>query len=137
MPAAARPTRKRKPKSAAPKRAAPALSDALAAAAWSEADGALAEALAEFDSLANARTDAARKGATALLEQALARAARRRGLSRFGGLGATETYDPARHELTRAPARAPKRVRVKVRGVARGNEILIKARVGPVRAKRS
>jgi hypothetical protein len=87
--------------------------------------------------LANARTLRARSEAVAMLEQALTRAARRRGLSRFGGVGATEAYDPLRHEFSAAAARLPKRVRVSVRGVARGNEVLVKARVGPVRAKRA
>jgi hypothetical protein len=139
MPAASRSRQKRpaqtRAKGAARKRAAPALTDALAAAAWSEADTALAEALAEYDALSGARSEKARGEASALLGQALGRAARRRGLTRFGGLGTTEAFDPARHELTAAIKRAPKKVRVKLQGVARGNEIIVKARVGAVRAK--
>lgn len=137
MPAATRPSQKRPAKGAVRKRAAPQLADALAAAAWQEADGALAEALAEFDSLASARSAKARKDAEALLGQALTRAARRRGLTRFGSVDATEIYNPARHQLAAALKRAPKRVRVTAPGVARGDEILVKARAGAVaKAKR-
>jgi len=111
------------------------LADALAAAAWAEADGALAEALAEYDALQAARSEKAKAEASSLLGQALARAGRRRGLTRFGGVGAMESYDPARHQLATAIKRPPKRVRVKMAGVAMGSEILVKARVGVVRAK--
>jgi hypothetical protein len=135
MPAASRSRQKRPAKGAVRKRAAPVLADALAAAAWSEADTALAEALAEFDALAGARSEKAKAEAVALLAQALTRAARRRGLTRFGGVGGTEPFDAARHQLAAAIKRPPKRVRVKVQGVARGNEIIVKARVGAVRAK--
>ncbi|MFZ2031175.1 MAG: hypothetical protein WAU68_12750 [Vitreimonas sp.] len=72
---------KKKPKSAARKRAAQArLADALAGAAWAEADAALADALAEFTALSAAKTAAQRKDAMFLLGQALQRAARKRGL---------------------------------------------------------
>ena len=74
--------KKTKPRSAARKRAAQArLADALAGAAWAEADAALADALREFEMLAAAKTAAQRKDAMFLLRQALQRAARRRGLS--------------------------------------------------------
>lgn len=66
---------------AARKRAAQArLSDALAGAAWAEADAALRQALAEFGRLSAARTVAERKEAMLLLGQALRRVARKRGL---------------------------------------------------------
>lgn len=73
--------KKTKPQSAARKRAAQAhLADALAGAAWAEADAALAQALAEFATLSSAKTAAERKDAMFLLGQALQRAARKRGL---------------------------------------------------------
>jgi hypothetical protein len=75
--------KKTKPRSAALKRAAQArLADALAGAAWAEADAALAVALAEFEALSAATTAAVRKDAMFLLGQALQRAARKRGLGR-------------------------------------------------------
>lgn len=127
------PATKPKPRSksgAARKRAAPkALKAALAEAAWSEADLALAEALMEFDSAEAAASEADRLDAMALLGQALARAARKRGLTRIGAQGAREGYDPKVHELAKRPARAPKTVLVQARGVRRGAEVLAKARV--------
>jgi hypothetical protein len=75
--------KKAEPRSAARKRAAQAhLADALGAAAWAEADAALADALAEFEVLSVARTAAARNDAMFLLGQALQRVARKRGLGR-------------------------------------------------------
>lgn len=73
--------KKSKQPSAAPKRAAQArLADALAGAAWAEADAALAEALGEFETLSAAKTAAERRDAMFLLGQALQRVARKRGL---------------------------------------------------------
>ena len=73
--------KKSKQPSAARKRAAQArLADALAGAAWTEADAALADALSEFETLSAAKTAAQRKDAMFLLGQALHRAARKRGL---------------------------------------------------------
>lgn len=118
------------------KKRAPALVDALAGAAWADADAALAQALIEADNVQSARTSRARADALALLVQALARAARRRGLTRFGKVGASEAYDAARHELARITARPPAQVRVTGQGVARGGEILVKAQVRAMRAKR-
>jgi|CXWL01.1.fsa_nt_gi hypothetical protein len=114
-----------------PKRAAPKSDfvDALAEAAWSQADCALAQALALFDELEPKRKDAV---AAALLGQALALAARRRGLARFGTVGTLETFDPERHQLTKPSASG--RVRICVRGVARGGEVLVKACAAPTRA---
>ncbi|MBL8536022.1 MAG: hypothetical protein JNM59_01320 [Hyphomonadaceae bacterium] len=109
--------------------------DALAEAAWLEADLALAEALADFDELEGARDDADKAHAMVLLAQSLARAGRKRGLARLGILGATEPYDPSRHEYI-APGK-PKTVRIKARGVARGGEILVKPRAGPSRRKKA
>lgn len=73
-------------KSAARKRAAQgvSLTDALAEAAWSEADLALAQALADFDEAQTADGKKARKDALERLGQALSRAARKRGLTRQG-----------------------------------------------------
>jgi len=135
MPPAKRPSPKRPAKRTTAKRAPPV--DALAAAAWLEADSALAEALVESDRAITANTAEGRDEALALLSLALGRAARRRGLSRIGKRGASEAFDGARHELALRFKRAPKRVRVEIEGVARGREILIKARVAPVRAKRT
>jgi hypothetical protein len=132
---------KRRPKglgnSAARKRAAPTLVAALAEAGWAEADASLADALSEFDTLQSAVGARARDDAVALLGQALARAARKRGLARFGALDALEPYDPKRHQLEKPAARTPKRVRIRAQGVARGNEVLIKARVAAVRESRT
>lgn len=131
MPAKAKSARPAK--SATPKRAAVSgarLSDALAEAAWSEADAALAEAMALSEEAANASDDDARAAALDLLDQALGRAARKRGLTRFGKVGAREAYDAKRHELIEAVTRAPKTVHVMARGVARGRDILVKPRVG-------
>lgn len=111
------------------------LSSALAQAAWAEADAALATALADLDEATGAR-GAAREEAMAMLAQSLARAARKRGLARIGALGAAETFHPERHELTRAVAKPPKIVRIEARGVARGDDVLVKPRAGPVRRKK-
>ncbi len=105
--------------------------DALAEAAWAQADGALAQALALFDELEPKRKDAV---AAAMLGQALALAARRRGLARFGTVGTLETFDPERHQLTTSAELASGRVRICVRGVARGSEVLVKACAAPARA---
>ncbi len=109
---------------------------ALAEAAWVEADAALAEALVETSRALAAKTDKAREEALEFLSQALARAARRRGFSRIGKSGALETFDPARHELGPGAKRSSRQVRVLEEGVARGREVLIKARVTAARAKR-
>ena len=134
MPPAKRPPPKRPAKRAA-KRAGPPV-DALAEAAWTEADGALAEALVECDRAHAADNDEARDEALGLLRLALARAARRRGLSRIGKVGAVDDFDAGRHELAARGRRAPKRVRILDEGVARGREVLIKARVAAARARR-
>jgi hypothetical protein len=133
------PAAKKKPKrskgattpSAAPKRAAPSvsLSGALAEAAWAEADLALAEALADLDEAETAADEPARADALAMLSQSLARAARKRGLSRIGALDEQATFDPDAHDLAEAGAKKPKKVRIAARGVARGGDILVRARV--------
>lgn len=122
-------------KSAAPKRAAPrvSLADALGQAGWAEADAALAEALALCDEAVFGATDADQAALLDLLGQSLARAARKRGLTRLGVLGAKEAFDQKRHDFTNPPKRTPKTVRIVARGVARAGEILVKTRVGPVR----
>jgi hypothetical protein len=134
MPLAKRPRPKR-PSKRASTRAAP-LVDALALAAWAQADAALAEALLECDRAVHAKSEADRAVALGLVSQALGRAARRRGLSRLGKSGALEDFDPARHELTAPAKRAPKRVRIVEEGVTRGGEVVVKARAEPARAKR-
>lgn len=135
-------SRKRAPdkKSAVRKRAAPkasrnkSLASALAESAWAEADDALAEALVEFDELEHCEEGEARAASMAMLGQALARAARRRGLTRIGVLGAHETFDAAKHDLN-ALGKQPKAVRIAARGVARGPEVLRRPRVGPIPRK--
>lgn len=136
MPPAKRPPPKRPTKRAAKPRGAP-LVDAMAQAAWAEADTALAEAIVECGRAARAKRAAERTEALALTSQALARAARRRGLARLGKSGALEDYDPHRHDLTLSQKRAPSRVRIVEEGVARGGEVLVKARAKPARAKRT
>jgi hypothetical protein len=133
------PAGKKKPKrsngtpkpSAARKRAAQSLSlpSALAEAAWSEADLALAEALADLDEAQTAADDAARGDALQLLAQSLSRVARKRGLSRIGVLDEKEAFDPGRHDLAYSGAKAPKTVRIAARGVARGEDVLVRPRV--------
>ncbi|MFO1017865.1 MAG: hypothetical protein U1E03_09730 [Hyphomonadaceae bacterium] len=128
----------KKKKGAARKRAAPAasLSSALAEAAWAEADAALAEALAELDAFEGAETAAARADAASLLAQALARAGRKRGLSRLGVVGDRVAYDAALHDLSVAGSKKPKNVRIQVRGVTRGADVLVKPRVAPIGRKK-
>lgn len=119
--------------------AARGLTEALAEASWAEADRALAMAIAELADLETAPNAARRAAAMVLLSQSLARAARRRGLTRFGAQGAVEPYDAQRHELARKPVRPPARVRILAPGVARGSTVLVKARAVPARmhAKRT
>jgi len=112
------------------------LANALADASWAEADEALAEALIEFAELKRALTE--EYDALDMASQALARAARRRGLVLFGDVGATVAFDAAAHELNGSSA-APARVRIVREGVMRGREMLNRAVVAPVRkpAKRA
>lgn len=130
--------KKTKPKkSAARQRAAQrVLTDALAEAAWSEADVALAQALADFDEAETAKKKGARKDALERLGQALSRAARKRGLSRVGDLDERVEFDTDSHDLNAAVAKTPKSVRIQARGVARGGEVLIKPRVAPAEKKK-
>ena len=125
-------------KSAARKRAAQriSLTDALAEAAWSEADAALAQALADFDEAETAASKPERKDARGRLGQSLARAARKRGLSRTGELEGRVEFDASEHELNAAVAKTPKTVRIQARGVTRGGEVLAKPRVAPVERKK-
>jgi hypothetical protein len=115
---------------ARPKRASAsaALGRTLAQAAWAEADAALAEALAEFDAWRLGEADAAE-----LVGQALRRAGRRRGLALFGRPGEIEPYDAKRHALAKAARRAPARVRLVSAGVARGQDVVVKARATPLK----
>jgi hypothetical protein len=135
MAPAKRPKQKRPTKRSAAKRA-PELVDMLAAAAWTQADAALAEALVECDRAVQADSDETREEALSMVSLALARAARRRGLARLGTAGAIEDFDPAKHELPAPLKRAPPRVRIVEAGVLRGAEVLVRARAKPVRAKR-
>jgi hypothetical protein len=112
------------------------LSGALAEAAWSEADAALAQALVDFDESQSAEDEAARDDALARLAQSLSRAARKRGLARIGELDTQEPYDANRHDLNAVVAKAPKKVRIQARGVSRGGDVLEKPRVAPVERKR-
>jgi hypothetical protein len=119
--------------SAARKRAAPLHGSeaALAEAAWAEADLALAEALVEFEAWQAGEAEAA-----TFVGQAIRRAARRRGLSRIGAVGALEPYDDKSHALIKAVARPPIRVRILSTGVARGGEVLVKARAEAIRRRK-
>lgn len=112
------------------------LTAALAEAAWVDADAGLADAIALCDEFALQTRASGRRQILELLTQSLARAARRRGLTRFGVIDAVEAFDPTRHELSDSFARRPKRVRIIFRGVSRGASVLVKARVGPVRRSR-
>ncbi len=117
------------------KRSAPKLvfSEALAEAAWAEADRALAQALALFDEL---EIPTGKAGETAaMLGQALSQAGRRRSFERLGSVGAIESFDPNRHEMAKATPKAPLLARILVRGIARGGNVLVKARVAPATAK--
>jgi len=118
------------PKKAARSRVTP-LATPLAEAAWAEADRALAEALAELDRAEHADNEMERADAVLMLAQALGRVSRKRGFSRIGVVGKREAFDAARHELVE-PGK-PKTVRILTRGVMRGGQVLIKARVAPAR----
>jgi hypothetical protein len=114
------------------------MAGALAEAAWAEADAALAQALADLDEMTSATSEAAREDMLAMLAQSLSRAARKRGLTRVGTVGDRESYDPKRHDLVDSGAKMPKTVRIRARGVARGADVLVKPRAGPLgRRKRS
>jgi hypothetical protein len=134
----------KRPKSGAPKKSAArkraaqdvSLAAALGEASWVDADQALAEALADLDEVLGAKPTA-RAAALTMLAQSLNRAARKRGLTRTGELGAETAYDPARHELVAAVSKTPNKVRIEARGVARGGEVLVKPRVALERKRRS
>lgn len=70
----------------------------------------------------------------ALVEQSLSRAARQRGLARLGEIGETTPFDPLAHELIAPSKKPPATVHVVAPGVSRGEKILLKARVKPVRS---
>lgn len=133
-----RPKGEPKKRSAARKRAAQrvSLSGALAEAAWSEADAALAQALADFDEVQTAAREVEREDAMSRLAQALTRASRKRGLTRIGELDAQVAYEPDNHALNAVVAKTPKKVRIQARGVARGTDVLEAIRVAPVERKR-
>ena len=106
------------------------LANALAHASWAEADEALAEALVEFAGLKRALKQ--EPETLAMAAQALARAARRRGLRLFGDVGADVAFDASAHELNPS-AEAAGRMRIVREGVMRGREVLIRAIVAPAR----
>lgn len=128
------------------KQAAFDLVGTLGEAGWAEADRALAAALAEAAALETAIAKLARRNtpaavqraedAFALLTQALDTTARKRGVSRFGDVGAVEKFDPARHEIIGA-ARKSARVRLIAPGVLKGGEVLLKARAKLAAARKS
>ena len=75
-----------------------------------------------------------RADALAVLAQSLARAARKRGLTRIGALDAREPYDARASRAARSLSRkSRRRVRIQARGVARGGQMLVKPRVAPWR----
>lgn len=128
------------------KQAAFDLVGALGEAGWAEADRALAAAIAEsaaldlaINKLARSKSPTAVKRAEdafALLTQALDTVARKRGVSRFGEVGAVEKFDPERHEIAGA---TPKSARVKLTapGVMKGGDVLLKARAKLAAARKS
>lgn len=111
------------------------LTNALALAAWAEADRALAQALVEFAGLEGATSAAQRSAAMAMLGQSLLRAARRRGLALQGGAGELLPYDPERHELVTRAQRPPNLVRILAPGVVRAGKVVAKARVKAARGE--
>jgi hypothetical protein len=125
-------------KSAARQRAAQdvSLTSALAEAAWNQADAALAQALADLDEAQTALKESARRDALARLSQSLARAGRKRGLTRVGDLGAQVIFDAESHNLNAAVAKTPNTVIIQARGVARGGDVLERPRVAPVERKK-
>ncbi|MES1158922.1 MAG: hypothetical protein ABUL42_03405 [Terricaulis silvestris] len=129
------------------------LSHVLAEAAWSEADHALARALADLEALEAAVHVAAKRLKRAkaeaqaravedsllVLRQSLMQAARKRGLAALGDVGAIEPYDPSRHELVKASSKPPVWVKVLARGWRRGlgpeATILVRSRAAPTRIR--
>lgn len=111
------------------------LANTLAEASWTQADRALAQAIADFSELDTAQTPARRKALMALIAQSLQRAARRRGLERIGVEGEVAAFDTEKHEFVGKGPRAPKEVRIVVPGVARGGSVLVKARVATARPR--
>lgn len=111
------------------------LANTLAEASWTQADRALAQALADFSELGSCQTPAKRKALIALIDQSLRRAARQRGLSRIGAEGDIAAFDAERHEFSGKGPRAPKEVRILIPGVARSGMVLVKARVATARLR--
>lgn len=112
------------------------MNGALAEAAWSGADAALAQALADLDEAETADTKSEREDALTRLGEALTRAARKRGLIRTGELGADVPFDPETMALNAVVAKTPKTVRIQSRGVMRGDEVLERPRAAPVKRKK-
>jgi len=135
----------KKPK-ARQKGAAFDLVGALGEAGWADADHALAAALAETAALETAIAQLSRsrsaaaiqraEDAFALLTQALDTVSRKRGVSRFGEVGAVESYDPERHEVA-GGARKSARVKLLASGVLKGGDVLLKARAKLAAARKS
>lgn len=135
----------KKPK-ARQKGAAFDLVGALGEAGWAEADRALASALAESAALETAIAKLSRsksaaaiqrtEDAFALLTQALDTVSRKRGVARFGEIGAVEKFDPERHEIA-GTARKSARVKLLAPGVLKGGDVLVKARAKLEAARKS
>jgi outer membrane murein-binding lipoprotein Lpp len=123
----------------------------LTAAAWSEADIALAEVIqADFrvaGALAKVSRSASRAKITTLAEktsqlemevfalrQALTRAAKQRGFSAFGAVGDEVRYDSRRHRPLRGEVKSGHIVRIVSPGVIAGDRVLAKAEVRRVRS---
>ena len=126
-----------------PDAGADALIATLADAAWRRADEALGEAWRDIQALEAALSSSAAqarvRNEAAIIGDALARAARARGLMRQGAVGDEIAFDPARHDCD---GRAPKRgaaARIVVPGVARrvgeALEIVARARVAVIRKR--
>lgn len=121
-------TRKRRPQMAG-------LANTLAEASWTQADRALAQALADFQELGAVQSPAKRRTLMALIAQSLRRAARQRGLSLIGAEGEVAAFDAEWHEFSGKGPRAAKEVRILIPGVARGGIVLVKARVAAARPR--
>jgi hypothetical protein len=136
----------KKGRSNAPPRAGPVLT----AAAWSEADLALADAM-QADARAASVLSKVRRGAARAqspklaehaatleveifaLRQALARAAKQRGFTTFAKTGDEVAFDARRHRLVRGEAARGAPVRVLFPGIQAGDRILVPAEVRRIR----
>lgn len=127
------------------------LADLMGEAGWAEADRALVKALSDLSTLEKAFETARRKrfgekvrpqdmdDALALLRQSLAQVARRRGLHRYGEVGAIEAYRENLHELTVDTEEKPTFVEILAQGLARGDgpgaDVIQRAMAAPARSR--